>query len=69
VNLRGRDIGRLEGFSDAVFGFSVGLATAGVGLSIGFPGWVYMILGPLCWANGALAARGRARLAAAAAAD
>ncbi|HEX2163785.1 MAG TPA: TMEM175 family protein [Thermoanaerobaculia bacterium] len=41
---------------------SAGLAAGGVGLGIALPGWFYGILGPLCWANGALAERRRPRL-------
>ena len=36
---------------------SVGLAAGGVGLGFGFPGWVYMLLGPLCWLHGTLGQR------------
>ena len=36
---------------------SVGLAAAHVGLRIGLPGIIYALLGPLCWAHGALSGR------------
>ena len=31
---------------------SIWLALLNVGVAIAFPGWVYVILGPLCWAHG-----------------
>jgi uncharacterized membrane protein len=45
---------------------SAAFAAAGVGLRIGFPGWMYAILGPLCWANGTYGERMAARRTAAA---
>ncbi len=36
---------------------SIGVAWAGIGLQTGFPGWIYVALGPLCWAHGAWSAR------------
>jgi uncharacterized membrane protein len=41
---------------------SIGLAVAGVGLRYGLPGFVYCLIGPLCWWNGELAGRRRRAL-------
>lgn len=37
----------------AVGAVSVALATTGIGLRVGLPGWIYCLLGPLCWWHGA----------------
>lgn len=42
---------------------SVGLAVARVGLAFGLPGFVYALLGPLCWWNGELGHRRKAAIA------
>lgn len=42
----------------AVGAASVVAALTGVGLRIGFPGWLYAALGPLCWYHGRRSARG-----------
>ena len=36
---------------------SIGLAAAGVGFRYGLPGFIYSLLGPLCWWNGELGGR------------
>lgn len=38
---------------------SIVVAWAGVGLRTGFPGWIYVALGPLCWAHGVWSERRR----------
>jgi membrane associated rhomboid family serine protease len=41
---------------------SITLAWLGVGMAIGLPGWIYALLGPICYANGATRDRARRRL-------
>lgn len=41
---------------------SVVLAFLGVGVRIGFPGWIYCLIGPFCYLNGVITARRRQRL-------
>ena len=43
---------------------SVALAWAGVGIKIGLPGFVYMLLGPFCWWNGEVGGRRKREMAA-----
>ena len=42
--------------------FSVALAAGGVGLRYGLPGFVYCLLGPLCWWNGRMGRQRRLAL-------
>ena len=38
---------------------SIVAARLGIGLQVGFPGWMYALLGPLCWAHGVWSDRAR----------
>jgi hypothetical protein len=38
---------------------SIAASAGGLGLRVGFPGWVYFLIGPLCWIHGVQSARRR----------
>ncbi len=41
---------------------SIGLAATGIGIRFGLPGFIYCLIGPLCWLNGEMGSRRRRAL-------
>ncbi|MEZ5314033.1 MAG: TMEM175 family protein [Thermoanaerobaculia bacterium] len=58
---RARFLSRHYGLFTLVGLFSVALAATGTGLRIALPGWIYGLLGPLCWLHGTVDGRRQRR--------